>query len=128
MLRPEQEILQLLFPMLKDVDAKANYRRAAAESVLTALRTGRDVAFLTEGRSAVPQARSSICSQSCPQACPFEIVPGISSVNAAAAQAQFPLVNAGQRLAILPVTFEDEAALREMLRTFDTVGPHEIPP
>ena len=38
MLRPDQEILKLLFPMLKDANAKASYRRAAAESVLAVLR------------------------------------------------------------------------------------------
>ena len=120
MLRPEQEILQLLFPMLKDVDAKASYRRAAAESVLTALRTGREVAFLTEGDPLFHSTFIYLLAE-LPAGTPLEVVPGISSVNAAAAQTQLPLVNAGQRLAILPVTFEDEAALRETLCAFDTI-------
>ena len=120
MLRPDQEILKLLFPMLKDADAKASYRRAAAESVLAVLRSGRDVAFLTEGDPLFHSTFIYLLAE-LPAGTPLEVVPGISSVHAAAAQAQLPLVNAGQRLAILPVTFEDEAALRETLRTFDTV-------
>jgi len=120
MLRPDQEILKLLFPMLKDADAKASYRRAAAESVLAMLRTGRDVAFLTEGDPLFHSTFIYLLAE-LPAGTPLEVVPGISSVHAAAAQAQLPLVNAGQRLAILPVAFEDESALRETLRTFDTV-------
>lgn len=120
MLRPDQEILKLLFPMLKDANAKASYRRAAAESVLAVLRTGRDVAFLTEGDPLFHSTFIYLLAE-LPAGTPLVVVPGISSVHAAAAQAQLPLVNAGQRLAILPVTFEDEAALRETLRTFDTV-------
>ena len=120
MLRPDQEILKLLFPMLKDADAKASYRRAAAESVLAVLRSGRDVAFLTEGDPLFHSTFIYLLAE-LPAGTPLDVVPGISSVHAAAAQAQLPLVNAGQRLAILPVTFEDEAALRETLRTFDTV-------
>ena len=120
MLRSDQEIVRLLFPMLKDADAKASYRRAAAESVLAVLRSGRDVAFLTEGDPLFHSTFIYLLAE-LPAGTPLEVVPGISSVNAAAAQAQLPLVNAGQRLAILPMTFEDEAALRETLRTFDTV-------
>ena len=120
MLRPDQEILKLLFPMLKDANTKASYRRAAAESVLAVLRSGRDVAFLTEGDPLFHSTFIYLLAE-LPAGTPLDVVPGISSVHAAAAQAQLPLVNAGQRLAILPVTFEDEAALREALRTFDTV-------
>jgi precorrin-2/cobalt-factor-2 C20-methyltransferase len=52
---------------------------------------------------------------------PVEIVPGVSSMNAAAAQVRLPLVNAHQRLAVIPATFEDEAGLRQVLGELDTV-------
>jgi precorrin-2/cobalt-factor-2 C20-methyltransferase len=40
---------------------------------------------------------------------------------AAAAQAKMPLVNADQRLAIIPTTFENLADLRQIFHDFDTV-------
>ena len=51
---------------------------------------------------------------------PIEIVPGISSINAAAAAAGIPLGMAGERIAILPATYDDEE-LRRTLQDFDTV-------
>jgi precorrin-2/cobalt-factor-2 C20-methyltransferase len=52
---------------------------------------------------------------------PVEIIPGVSSITAAAAQAKLPLVNANQRLAVIPTTFENLTELRRIFREFDTV-------
>jgi precorrin-2/cobalt-factor-2 C20-methyltransferase len=48
------------------------------------------------------------------------VVPGISSINAAAAAADLPLGLASDRIAILPATFEEDK-LRQTLLDFDTV-------
>ncbi|MCL0103402.1 precorrin-2 C(20)-methyltransferase [Dehalococcoidia bacterium] len=50
----------------------------------------------------------------------IEVVPGISSINAASARALLPLATGSERVATIPATYEDEA-LRETLQTFDTV-------
>lgn len=51
-----------------------------------------------------------------------EIVPGVPSFAAAAAQAGVPLATTSQRVAILPATYEtNEQTLAELLTTFDTV-------
>jgi precorrin-2/cobalt-factor-2 C20-methyltransferase len=51
----------------------------------------------------------------------IEVIPGVSSITAAAAQAVMPLVNADQRLAVLPAVFEEDTALRRVFEHFDTV-------
>jgi precorrin-2/cobalt-factor-2 C20-methyltransferase len=120
MLRPEQRVLRLLFPMLKDPAAKRGYRAAAAAAIADELRAGHDVAFLTEGD---PMLHSTFIYvlQCLPDALNVEIVPGVSSINAAAAQAALPLVSADQRLAVVPATFENLGELKEIFCRFDTV-------
>lgn len=52
----------------------------------------------------------------------IEIVPGVTSFAAAAAQAQFVLGTTADRVAVLPASYEtDTAALRRLLLEFDTV-------
>ena len=51
---------------------------------------------------------------------PVEVVPGISSINAAAIAAGVPLGMASERIAVIPAAFEQEN-LREILAEFDTV-------
>jgi precorrin-2/cobalt-factor-2 C20-methyltransferase len=119
-LLPEHRLLRLHFPMLKDETARQSYRRVAAETIVEELRAGRDVAFLTEGDPLLHSTFIYIL-QYLPAGLPLELVPGVSSIMAAAAQAHLPLVHADQRLAVLPATFEDVADLRQILADFDTV-------
>lgn len=120
MVRPEQTVLRLHFPMLKDPAAKRVHRQAAAQTIADELKAGRDVAFLTEGDPLLYSTFIYVLQQIVP-AFPVEVVPGVSSVTAAAAQAVLPLVNADQRLAVIPTTFEHLADLRLIFREFDTV-------
>ena len=62
----------------------------------------------------------------CPAA-PIEIVPGVSSIMAAAAQAQVPLSLGGQRLAILPAVYGIDA-LSEAAASFDTLVLMKVSP
>ena len=119
-LQPAQTILKLHFPMLKEVAAKRAHRQAAAQTIAAELQAGRDVAFLTEGDPLLYSTFIYVL-QYLKDAFPVEIVPGISSIMAAAAQAQLPLVNGGQRLAVLPTAFENIDDLRPILAQFETV-------
>jgi precorrin-2/cobalt-factor-2 C20-methyltransferase len=119
-LRPEQTVLPLLFPMVKEVAAKRTHRQAAAQAIAAELQAGRDVAFLTEGDPLLHSTFIYVL-QHLPEGLPVEIVPGVSSITAAAAQARLPLVNANQRLAVIPTTFERLADLRRIFQEFDTV-------
>ncbi|MEW5961138.1 MAG: precorrin-2 C(20)-methyltransferase [Chloroflexota bacterium] len=120
LLRPEQTVLELLFPMVKEAAAKQAHRQAAAQAIVAELLAGRDVAFLTEGDPLLHSTFIYVL-QYLPDDAPVEVVPGVSSIMAAAAQARLPLVNADQRLAVIPTTFERLADLRQIFRDFDTV-------
>ena len=99
----------------------------AAVSIGSRLREGQDVAFITEGdpmlysefsylldsvRTVVPEAAT-------------EVIPGVSSILAAAASAEVPLVTQGQRLAILPAVYGIDD-LREAITNYDTVVLMEV--
>lgn len=119
-LRPGHRVLRLHFSMSRELAERHDHRRAAAQAVIEELQAGRDVAFITEGD---PLLHSTFIYllQALPDDAPIDIVPGISSMNAAAAQARLPLVSGGQRLAVVPAAFESLADLRHIFGDFDTV-------
>ena len=120
--RSRQEIISRVFPMLKKgPELEAAWEEAAAE-VIRLIDSGKDVAFITIGDPClystflylyriIRAQRADI---------PIEIIPGISSINASAAAAGIPLGIGGERIAILPATYEDHE-LRKTLQEFDTV-------
>jgi precorrin-2/cobalt-factor-2 C20-methyltransferase len=120
--RSRQEVLTRVFPMKKDEAELLPFWEETAAEVAQRVRAGQDVAFITIGdpllystflylyrifRDQYPEIR-------------IEIVPGITSVGAAAAAAGVPLGISADRLAILPATYE-EVQLRQTLLDFDTV-------
>jgi precorrin-2/cobalt-factor-2 C20-methyltransferase len=117
-----QEIITQLFPMSKDESLLEEFWQKAADEVLTRVDAGLDVAFITIGD---PLLYSTflyiyrILRARRPDVA-IEIIPGISSINAAAAAAGIPLGMAGERIAILPATYAD-AELRQTLLDFDTI-------
>jgi len=120
LLRPEQLVIKLHFPMVRDLAMRRRHRRQAAETVAGYLARGQDVAFLTEGDPLLYSTFVYVLEQM-PDGVPVEIVPGVSSYHAAAAEAHLSLVQAGQRLAILPATNENLDDLAAILDLFDTV-------
>jgi len=120
--RDRQEVLELSFPMREGRAQIEHARRGAAEAILEQLKQGKDVAFITEGD---PFLYSTFiyAFQAIREMCPevnIEVVPGVSSVNAAAVSALVPLANGEDRLAVLPATCPQEH-LRAALSLFDTV-------
>ncbi len=117
----KQEILRISFPT-DDAEGAAGVWRNAAETMAERLHTGQDVAFITEGDpmlySTFSYVLESIRSEH-PEI-PVEIIPGVSSVMAAAARASVPLVTHGQRLAILPAVYGIDD-LREAISNYDTI-------
>ena len=119
--KPEQEILRAPFPT-DDAEGAAQVWREAAVLVLERLKKGQDVAFLTEGDPMLFSTFSYLMAgvrELCPEA-PVVIIPGISSVMAAAASSGVPLATHGQRLAILPAAYGLDD-LAEATSNFDTV-------
>ncbi len=119
-LQPEQTVLRLHFPMVQDLAVRQAKRQAAAAQIVAELEAGRDVAFLTEGDPFLHSTFVYVLEH-LPEAVPVEVVPGVSSIMAAAAESKRPLVMANQRLAVLSATFENIANLRSVLADFDTV-------
>ena len=127
-LKSEQEIVRLSFPT-DDADAASGVWREAAKTVIARLEQGQDVAFITEGDPMLYSTFSYVSAgvvEMCPAA-PIEIVPGVSSVMAAAAQAQVPLSLSGQRLAILPAVYGIDD-LSEAAAGFDTLVLMKVSP
>ena len=121
-LDPErQEILRLTFPT-DDEEAAGDVWRNAAETVAERALQGKDAAFITEGDPMLYSTFSYVLESvraNHPEI-PVEIVPGVSSVMAAAASAVAPLVTHGQRLAILPAVYGIDD-LREAIANYDTI-------
>ncbi len=116
-----QEILRFGFPT-DDAEAASNVWEAAAEALADRLQQGQDVAFITEGDPMLFSTFSYVLEgirANYPEIT-VEIIPGVSSVMAAAARASVPLVTHGQRLAILPAVYGIDD-LREAIANYDTI-------
>ena len=127
-LKPEQEILRAPFPT-DDAEGAAQVWREASVLVAERLKKGQDVAFLTEGDPMLFSTFSYVLAgvqELCPEA-PVQIIPGVSSVMAAAASSGVPLATHGQRLAILPAAYGLDD-LSEATSNFDTVVLMKISP
>ena len=99
----------------------------AAVSVGSRLREGKDVAFITEGDPMLYSEFSNLLDSVLtvvPEVA-TEVIPGVSSILAAAASAGVPLVTQGQRLAILPAVYGIDD-LREAITNYDTIVLMEV--
>lgn len=117
----KQEILRIPFPT-DDEEAAGDVWRRAAETLAERLYAGQDVAFITEGDPMLYSTFSYVLESvrtNHPEIL-VEIVPGVSSVMAAAASTVTPLVTHGQRLAILPAVYGIDD-LREAIANYDTI-------
>ena len=127
-LKPEQEILRAPFPT-DDAEGAAQVWREASGLVTERLRKGQDVAFLTEGDPMIFSTFSYVLAgvQELSPEAPVVIIPGVSSVMAAAASSGVPLATHGQRLAILPAAYGLDD-LTEATSNFDTIVLMKVSP
>ena len=116
-----QELLRFGFPT-DDAEAASKVWEDAAETLAVRLKQGEDVAFITEGDPMLFSTFSYVLEsiRSNHPEITVEIIPGVSSVMAAAARASVPLVTHGQRLAILPAVYGIDD-LREAIANYDTI-------
>lgn len=119
-LKPEQVVVKLHFPMVKDLAKRIEKRHEATLIMVEHLRTGKDVAFLTEGDPLLHSTFGYVLEH-LPDDIQVEVIPGVSSIMAASAVAKAPLVQADETLAIFPVTRNNLAELEGILKSFDTV-------
>jgi precorrin-2 C(20)-methyltransferase len=122
--RPEQEVRVVLTEPMSVVSAgegKAAYRRGV-EEIAADCRRGRDVAFVTEGDPTLYSTASSVWQllAAMDPSIPIEIVPGVSSVTAAAARVGWPLVQKDEVLAVVPASYH-QGHLAALLDAFPSV-------
>ena len=120
--RERQEVIIQVFPMRKDQDGLDEYWETAAATVAERVLGGSDVAFVTIGDPFIYSTflyLYRILREKYAHI-PIEVVPGISSINAAAVAAGIPLGQASERIAIIPAAFKEED-LRQVIENFETV-------
>jgi precorrin-2/cobalt-factor-2 C20-methyltransferase len=120
--RESQERLRLTFPMSKDATRVRPHVDAAVSSIGEHLRSGRSVAFVTEGDPSLFSTFGYVRKEAL-QRWPdlrVEVVPGVTSITAVAAVGEVPLADGHERIAIVPATYGVED-LVDLLRRFDTV-------
>ncbi len=120
------ELLSIVIPS-DDSPVRPDTWREAAARIGSRLREGLDVAFVTEGDPMLYSEFSHLseCVRAEIPDAAIEVVPGVSSVMAAAASSGVQLVTQGQRLAILPAVYGIDD-LREAITNFDTIVLMEV--
>ena len=116
-----QEIVRLFFPTNNE-KAAGEVWSGAADELAGKLKKGLSAAFITEGDPSLYSTFSYVMeslSARYPEL-PVEVIPGVSSVTAAAAAAKAPLVTHGQNLAILPAAYGLDG-LKKAIASNDTV-------
>jgi precorrin-2/cobalt-factor-2 C20-methyltransferase len=122
-----QEVLLMQFPMQRDQVQARPARECAANQVLERLSAGHDVAFVTEGDPLLYSTFGYVLEavKRHDPTIPIEVVPGVSSITAAAAAAALPLAAWDERIAIIPAAYAltrtGPGDLRTLLQLFDTV-------
>jgi len=117
-----KRVRPLVTTMPRGPDADRPHWDEAAATVGEVLQSGQDAAFITEGDpllySTFMHLREALAERF-PEA-PVEVIPGVSSVTAAAARSLFPLAGMDERVGVIPATYDPDVLIR-MLDTCDTV-------
>ncbi len=119
---PEQKVVELVFPMLRGKEQLKDYWQQAADTIWRHLEKGEDCAFVNVGDPLLYGTFIYILEtvkKSHPEVV-VEVIPGISSINAAAARAIVPLASEDERIAIISGNREDKI-IRETIANFETV-------
>lgn len=124
-----QELIFHQFPMTSDKSRLIPAWKEAAALIAGRVAAGKDVAFITIGD---PLLYSTfiyllrIFRETYPQIT-VEIIPGISSINTAAAVAGVPLAEAEEKVVVIPAT-AGLAAISEALAAYETVVLLKVKP
>ena len=110
----------LFFSMSPDRSRRLAARAEAVRQVMDLLAAGDDVTFITEGDPLLYSTFQYLLSGISPQVT-VEICPGISALNASAAEASFPLLTEDERMVVATLTPESIQLLPEWLKSFDVL-------
>jgi precorrin-2/cobalt-factor-2 C20-methyltransferase len=118
----EPKIVGIVLPMLRDKEQLQEYWHQAADTIWQYLKKGEDSAFVNVGDPLLYGTFIHILEtlhKSHPEI-EVEVIPGISSINAAAARSMVSLASDDDNIAIISGSREDRI-IRETLENFDTV-------
>ncbi|MCS6852709.1 MAG: precorrin-3B C(17)-methyltransferase, partial [Gemmataceae bacterium] len=124
LVRPEQEVRVVLSESMAAVSATAEHAayRPAVERIAADCRQGRRVVLLTEGDPTLYSTAAPVwqfLARLAPEV-PSDIVPGVTSITAAAARVRWSLAQKDETLAVIPAGYHVEY-LQEPLHDFSTV-------
>ncbi|RYE07273.1 MAG: precorrin-2 C(20)-methyltransferase [Hyphomicrobiales bacterium] len=117
---PGAQLLPVTIPMTVDRGPAQAAYDGAADAIAAHLRAGRDAAWLCEGDPLFYGSAMYVLSRIAPQA-PVQIVPGVTSLTAAAAAIARPLAARNEILKVLPAPLPDDT-LRAELRDAPAVA------
>ncbi len=114
--------VSLVFPMVKDKDSLKEYWKRNAEEIASAVRSGKRVVYLTVGDPALYSTWIYIHREIRKNHTDIkvEIVPGIASIFAVAANAQISLAEGDETVAVVPACY-DLDRVRKAAGACDTV-------
>jgi precorrin-2/cobalt-factor-2 C20-methyltransferase len=116
------KMVNLIFPMLKEKEVLKNYWKENAEKIANEVRVGRRVIYLTVGDPSIYSTWIYIYKElrRNHKDIEIDIVPGITSIFAFAAEAKIALVEGDETLAIVPACY-DMDRVRRTSNVCDTV-------
>ncbi|WP_141434055.1 precorrin-2 C(20)-methyltransferase [Bacillus sp. 03113] len=118
----EKEMLGLVFPMTKDQEVLNNKWSETVELVWEKIQEGKDVAFVTEGDPLLYSTfihMMQLMKERYPEV-KIEVVPGISSMNGAAARLGIPLADGDDHVAIIPAR-DDYETMKKVIEENDCI-------
>lgn len=117
-----KEIIELTFPMTRDKSYLLSYWEDATKEIAKKIGEGKEVAFVTIGDPFIYSTYIYLLQtlKKCFPCIVSETISGISSINAASARVELPLVERDEKLAILPAG-DSLNSLKKAFREFDTV-------
>ncbi|MEM8502748.1 MAG: precorrin-2 C(20)-methyltransferase [Cyanobacteria bacterium P01_D01_bin.1] len=128
-LEPEQTIVPLHLPFVRDSAQLQKAWSTAGKTLVTHLEQGQDVAFITEGDASFYSTFSYVARAVEQLAPSVEIttLPGVCSPLAAVAALKMPLALASEKIAILPALY-DAAELKRALDWAEVVVVMKVAP
>ena len=116
------KMVNLIFPMLKEKEVLKNYWKENAEKIANEVRAGKRVIYLTVGDPSIYSTWIYINRElrRSHKDIEIDIVPGITSIFAFAAEAKIALVEGDETLAIVPACY-DMDRVRRTSNVCDTV-------
>jgi precorrin-2/cobalt-factor-2 C20-methyltransferase len=112
----------LHFPMTRNAAVNVPAWKTAAQTLWQYLRSGKSVAFITEGDPSVYSTWAYVQEEliRLSRQLRIEVIPGITSITAIPAATQIPLADGQERFCVVPATYGIEC-LDRLVEEFDTI-------